>query len=605
MEIGHDPLNNRNLDQERLRIQQDALKAENVKEAQKTGVEQVALQKDSIQANTIKQTPLKQSLAINLPLLPEQSSQFDRMADAIRSAIIKFGLPTAKVLINQLSPRVQEMHREAMENSIFSSTNSLKPRKFFDTLSHLIPLGASIMNGLGSDEHVLHLSNMKNSMISMLQEMGELMAKHGESPMLSHEGKQLLSLLSGQLSSLPNDGTESFNEQLRSILGNTLTPNAEIVSHGSVKHFTNEIDQALSSGKSQIAVKGNHQLINNLVDADLLPPSTLDGKSVSAKTLLEIRTTLEQLQAGNLSTNIFDKPMAPTIGFLATFLSTIGVFPENTQAEVIKVMVSTQPVLNYNLSNRALGPHTVHLAHSLSHFSVSLSNKLGLISDNPAHIKSISEYFTRLFAGLIITASVLGRLQVDRGDGKAIGIDEIHDAGKAQREAAAELKVIDLPPFSFFALWAPFRDLHKDSSKEHQRAASELAKLMRTLMRLFYILIVIITGGKKMGENGIDILLEENSVHLSKCIDDFVYSLKKITEIFGVNTASTINHLHSAKSALLAENHPDFWEHIFQSINEKSDLNDFIGEVELVDSFYEALRTLVSGSGFDTSTVRM
>ncbi len=605
MEIGHDPLGNRDLDQERLKIQQDALKADTTKETQKKGVERASLQKDTIQSNQVQHTPLKQSLKMNRPLLPEQKSQYTRMSDAIRNAITTFDLPTGKALIQSLSPEIQEMHKEVLENAMFSPSNPLKPNKFFDTLSHLIPLGASILNGLGSDEHVVNLSNMKSSMITMLQEMGELMSKHGESSTLSHEGKKLLSLLSGQLASLPNSGAQSLNEELRAVLGSTATPNAEFASHSSVEYFTNKIDQALSTGQSQISVKGNHRLINDLVDANLLPPSTLEGKSISAQTLSEIRSTLGPLLSGEHSFHSGEKPMAPTIAFLASFLSSVEVFPEKTQSEVIKVMISTQPILSHHLSNRALGPHTVHLANSLSHFSVDLTNKLGLIPDHPTHIKSVSEYFSRLFAGLIITASILGRLQVDRGDGKAISIDEINDAGKAQRNAAAELKVVDLPPFSFFALWAPFRDLQKGHSKEHKRAASELAKLMRILMKLFYLLTMIITGGKKIGDDGVDILLDENRTYLIQYIDDLVFSLKKIAEIFGVDSGSTIHHLKISKSALLEKKYPDFWMHIFQSINEKGDIHDFLEEVEVVDSFYDTLRTLVSGSGFDTTVVRM
>lgn len=618
MEIGRDPLRSRDLERERERdrVQKNTTDAkETLQTDEKKAIEQESIKKDSIQKRQLHEVPLKQSAKMNRPLLRKHTSRFNRMSDALIDARKTYDLPSPKKLLKSLSPGLQEEITELIEDAMFNPGSGPKIQKFFDILSRLIPLGASLLHGLGSDDHVLNLPDLRAAMLDMLKETGEMMMKHQDSTVLSAEGKQLHAMLSSQLLSLPTDGTQTqaLNEQLRSILGHTITPNAELISHGSVKHFTNEIDAALAKGGSEISVAQNQQMTDHLVDADLLPPSTLDSETVSSDTLKKIKGVLENFQASNTSGENstpsttqphVGKPMAPTIGFLATFLSNIGVFPENTQAEVIKVMISTQPVLSYNMSNRALGPHTVHLAHSLSHMAVDLTSQLGLIPKHPAHMKSVSEYFTRIFAGLIVTASILGRLEVDRGDGKAMRLDD-EEAGKAQRQAAQELKIHDLPPFSFFALWAPFADLQPDHRREHKKAAKALSDFMRVLMRLVYLLVAIYTGGKKLGKNGTDVLLEENQTYLEICLEDFIFALKTLNEKFGVLVAPTISRAEMAKNALLSADYPEFWHNIFKSLKENSQLNDFLEEVDLADNFYNTIRTLISGSGFDTSVVRM
>lgn len=616
MEIGRDPLRNRDLERERDRVQQNSTEAkETLQTDEKKAIEQESIKQDSIQKRQLQDIPLKQSAKMNRPLLSKHTSRFQRISDALIDARKRYDLPSPKDLLQSLSPKLQEEIKEVIEEAMFNPGSSPKIQNFFDILSRLIPLGASLLHGLGSDDHVINLSELRTAMLDMLKESGEMMMKHHDSIVLTTEGKQLNSMLSSQLISLPTDGTQTqaLNEQLRSILGYTITPNAELISHTSMKHFIHEIDQALAGKNSEISVASNQQMTDHLVDADLLPPSTLDNETVSAAILKKIKSVLINFQTQNTISGSsaqqtpqtpLTKPMAPTIGFLATFLSNIGVFPESTQAEVIKVMISTQPVLSYNMSNRALGPHTVHFAHSLSHMAVDLSSQLGLIPNHPAHIKSVSEYFTRIFAGLIVTASVLGRLEVDRGDGKAMRWDD-EEAGKAQRQAAQELKIHDLPPFSFFALWAPFVDLQPDHHQEHKKAAKALSDFMRVLMRLVYLLVAIYTGGKKLGRNGTDVLIEENQTYLQICLDDLTYALKVLNEKFGVRVAPVIKRTEMAKNALLSGDYPEFWHNIFRALQEKSDLKDFLEEVDLADNFYNTIRTLVSGSGFDTSVVRM
>jgi hypothetical protein len=611
MEIGRDPIKRREIERAKHQTNQGTQNAERTKEAELKAMQANSLKSEIMRAQQLHEAPLKQSLKMDRPLLHEHTSRFERMSDAIINVQKELALPSSKDLIDLLSPQTKKNVNEAIEDNLFTPSNGLKIQNFFDILSRLIPLGISLLHGLASDEHVVNLSQMREAMLNTLKETGELMSKHGESLQLSEEGKQLLSLISEKLTTLPTGSTQTqdLNEQLRAILGHTLTPNSSLVSYGSVKHFTHAITKALGQGKTSVSVAAHQQLIGELVDADLLPPSAFDQETISRESLTEIKTQLENFQNNSvnreLALDIQGKPMAPTIGFLANFLSNIGVFPERTQSEVIKVMISTQPVLSYTLSNRALGPHTVHFAHSLSHFAVDLSQQMGLIPSHPAHLKSVSEYFTRIFAGLIITAGILGRLEVDRGDGKAMTLEDAKETGKAQRQSAQELELHDLPPFSFFALWAPFSDLDRDSAKEHKKAAKALSELMRVLLRLVYLLVAIYTGGKKLGEGGTDLLLDENSVYLTICLDDFIFSLKKIDELFGVRIIHTMERCHAAKDALLKKDHPEFWHHIFQAIQEKSDVKDFLEEVDQVDSLYSTIRTLISGSGFDTSVVRM
>ncbi len=614
IETNQNSIHDKNQEKIDRRLQKEEMKIEQLlQKEKKEAVEKGVIENDQLQKSNLHDVPLKQSEKMDHPLLYNHTSRFNRMSEALLNAQQKFDLPSSKDLLRQLSPCIQKKIQELLEESKFDLSEEIKIQKFFDTLSRLIPLGIALFHGLSSDEHILNLSNMRSSMIHTLQEIGDLMLKHQGTFSLTSQGQKLASLLSSQLRSLSSETsqTNTLYEQLRSILGSTILPNTEMMSYPSVQYLADEIDAALAGNKSTVLVAGHRKLITDLVDADLLSPSILSGSKVKKSILVEIKAKLMQFRSsdddkkGVADTSIkVDSPMTPSIGFLASFLNKIRALPEEIQSEAIKIILSTQPIMTYRLTNRTLGPHTVHFAHSLSHLAVDYSRQLGLLSANIEQAVAAREYLTRIFTGLMITASFLSRLEVDRGDGKAMRLED-KEIRQAQKEAAKELQMHDLPPFSFFALWAPFRNLEDSKRGKHKQAAQALAEFMQVLMQLAYLLVAIFTGGKKLGENGVDILLEENQLQISSYLDSLIFSLKKLNEKFGVRTNQALERCTRSQIALRESDFPEFWTQIFLFCREKSDLKDFLEEVDLMDFFYDTIRTLVGGSGFDTSVVRM
>lgn len=610
MEINKNSTRSLNQEKTSRRLQKEEEKVKRLlREEEKKAVEKSALQNDSLQKSNRSSALLKQSENMGHPLLCDHTSRFKRMSDALVNAQQTFQLPSPNDLLMRLSPEIQRKIQTILDESQFDPSGKVKIQKFFETLSRLIPMGIALFHGLSSEDRVVNLSRMRSSLINTLNEMGDLMLKYSKFPTHAKEGKKLTAQLSTQLRSLPMDisQTSVLSKALRTIIGSAITPHALLTRAHSTKQLISEITESLKGRKSFISVANNQKLIAKLVDANLLQPSLPSGSEIQKSVLADIKDQLERLQLPDdtqSSSLDLGKPMSQSIGFLASFLNQIAMFPEKTQSKAIKLMISTQPFMTAHLSNQALGLRANHFAHRLAHIAVDYSQQLGLISNNAALIDSATEYLTCIFTSLFITASVLGRLEVDRGDGTAMRLED-EEIGKVQREAAEELQLHHLPPFSFFALWAPFRDLTDNKNKSQKEAAHELAKFMHILMQLVYLLVAIYTGGKKMGEGGIETLLKENQQQISYWLDDLIFLLKKLDEKFGVRTRHPIERCMRSRDALKTDDFSEFWTQIFLFCQEKSDLKDFLDEVDLMDSFYNTIKTLVSGSGFDTSSVRM
>jgi len=346
-----------------------------------------ALKKDRLESEQISQEKLKSTIESNHPRLSEEKSRYYRMSDAVRDSLVKYDVPSVQDLMNRLSAETRQMILEAITDAQMDADDSVNPRKYFDMLSKMLPLTLSLLYGLAGTEKGFDMTNLKRAMFEMMKETVELMAKNLDSSGLSPENKARLRVLAEQLT------TEKG---------------------------------AFSGGK-------NENLTQQLADADVPPPSTVEEESVSTEELMKLFKTLHyfanQMEARR-DERSSEKSMEETIRCLSNLLDVIKEFPQKTQADVVKVLISTQPILTSDLTNRALGPHTLHLAQSLSLLAVNLSQKMGIIPDDLSLSRTSAEYLSRVFAGLIVVAGISGRLVVDRGDGKAMNMQEAAEIGK-------------------------------------------------------------------------------------------------------------------------------------------------------------------------------
>jgi len=131
-------------------------------------------------------------------------------------------------------------------------------------------------------------------------------------------------------------------------------------------------------------------------------------------------------------------------------------------------------------------------------------------------------------------------------------------------------------------------------------------KFIRTFMSLLLMLVAIYTGGKKIGDNGVNIMLSTNADYIRGNIDNLIFCLKKLDELYGVNVKQPIQRCGRAKIALDAENYDEFWDHIIGFLTEKGDLFGFLEEVDQLDPLYESIHTLLKETGLEhLSIMRM
>lgn len=517
------------------------------------------------------------------PSLPEADPAQKNVQETVKEAQNSNQLPKTEDLFKLLPEETRKLLESLFDSSEGGKVN---PKKFFDMLSKMIPLSMTLIQGNGKSGSGIS-TDLSETLASMINEMEAILQKHGDSASLSIENKNLLENLANQLKligmekGLPNS-FEPLSKELAALL-------------------------AQESGKS-VDVSSRQELIRQLVDAQALPTSYLSDASIPVKSLekaLEIirqAGTASALRSGAASPH----PTVQTMVQMSQIFNTVQAFPAEQRAKVIQLMMRTQGLFSTDTSLGFLGASTQKFSQSISNFLIGLTQGIGLIPSDKTVTDAGSQYLSRVFGELILAGAILGRLVIDKGDGKAMELNDALQVGQAHMRATRDLGIIDLVPFSFLAFFAPFEQMGGGKSKAEREAVDALMKFIRTFMSLLFMLVAIYTGGKKIGEHGVDLMLEANADYLRGNLDNLIFCLKKLDELYGVSVQQPIQRCGRAKIALDQEDYEEFWDHIFGFLTEKSALFSFLEEVDQLDSLYESIHALLKESGMEhLSLLRM
>ncbi len=543
-------------------------------------------EKISVDLDVLESSPAAsaspRSIAANAekPTLPEADPAQKNVQEAVRDAQKSNETPKKEDLLKLLPKGTREIL-----DSLFAQEEgaSMDPKKFFDMLSKIIPLSMTLLQGSGKGIAPGSV-DISETLASMTNEMEAILQKHGDSSSLSAENKNLLENLARQLKLM---GSEE------SLAGNLKTLGKEIEAL---------ISQA--TGKS-VDVSSQQTLVKQLVEAQLIPSSLLNGSKIPVKVFEQALTSIQQLSGMNLQ-QTSTHPTVETLVQMNHLFASVKAFPPEQRAQVIQIMMRTQGLFSTGTSQGMLGPNTQQFTKDISQFLMNITQGIGMIPASKKVTNAGSQYLSRVIGELILAGAILGRMVVDKGDGKAMELNEAMQIGQAQMKATRELGIIDLVPFSFLAFFAPFEGMGGGKSKAEKEAIDALMKFIRTFMSLLLMLVAIYTGGKKIGDNGVNIMLSTNADYIRGNIDNLIFCLKKLDELYGVNVKQPIQRCGRAKIALDAENYDEFWDHIIGFLTEKGDLFGFLEEVDQLDPLYESIHTLLKETGLEhLSIMRM
>lgn len=505
----------------------------------------------------------------------EASAELDVLENSPASKISKVAeakkplLPEADPSSNRLDlfKLLSEETRQLLESLLSSSkSGAVNSKQFLDMLAKMIPLSMTLIQGNGKSD-VDTPQNLSETLASMVNEMEAILQKHSDSSTLSIESKSLLQNLANQLKTIEVNRFEPMIKELIVLSGKTI-----------------------NTAEHQLLVK-------QLVEEQALPEKWLSEPQIPAKALKQALTLIQQ-ETVNVT-----HPTVQTLVQMSRLFTTVQAFPIEQRAQVIQLMMRTQGLFSTTVSQGVLGPNTQQLTKDLSTFLISITQAIGVIPDNQEIADAGSQYLSRVLGELILTGAILGRMVIDKGDGKAMELNEALHIGQEQMRASRDLGIIDLVPFSFLAFFAPFEQMGGDKSKAKKEAMNALMKFIRTFMSLLFMLTAIYTGGKKIGNHGVELMLEANADYLRSCIANLIFCLKKLDELYGVNVTHPIQRCGRAKTALDQKNYDEFWDHIFGFFTEKGSLFHFLEEVGQLDPLYESIHALLKESGMEHLTL--
>lgn len=531
-----------------------------------------------IDADVLETTPSDHSVSIKTtvteakqPELPEGDPARQDVQETVKEAQKEQKTPKTEDLFKLLPKETRDLLDSLFSHELGSKAN---PRKFFDMLAKMIPLSLTLVQSKGKGTGAV-ANDISKTLASMVNEMESILQKHGDSTSLSQDNRNLIESLAKQLKIL------SQSEQYQTL--------------------ARGIETLLASSEKWIDMSSQKELMKQLAETKLIPPSMIQSGSISREMLQNVLAVIQQ---GNMrTTTSSNQGMVQTLMQMNHLFSTVQAFPPEQREQVVEMMMRTQTLFSTNVSQGLLGPNTQQMTKDISSMLINISQSIGAIPTSKVIDVAGTQYLSRVLGELILAGAILGRLIIDKGDGKAMELHDALNVGQAQMRATRELGIIELIPFSFLAFYAPFEQMGAGKSKAEKEAIDALMTFIRTLMSLLFMLVAIYTGGKKIGENGTDLMLEANHDYINQKIDSLIFCMKKLKELYGVNVMISIQQCARAKISLNSQRFDEFWDDIFSFLTQKNDLFAFLDEVDQLDPLYESIHSLLEESGLDQISI--
>ena len=201
-------------------------------------------------------------------------------------------------------------------------------------------------------------------------------------------------------------------------------------------------------------------------------------------------------------------------------------------------------------------------------------------------------YVGRVFEQAIFAGLAIGSILSNTHEGKLGRTDDLKSMTQIHFRTMQELKVIDQIPFSFMAFFVPFEDDAEDNREAFKAAKGLLMKLIRLLIKLVFVLMALVSGGSKIGPDGVEWMINENREILFEYLDEIQFSMRKVQEIYGANLEEPYANLTRAKDALSEMDLEVFWGQLFFITGKDRPLQEFLSEFEAADPFFKTLHKL-------------
>lgn len=526
----------------------------------------------------------------------------------INHTINEHQLPRGHELSENVSEETQERITQAINRFDEDADFDLEMKKFFNLLSKLYPYSLAILSSmLGADGKDLP-SDFSEKVLKMLSDLGKSLGKHIDSLNIPKEMKAELKSFAEQLTNLNNfsGDPKHLKGEIDKQLQNIQSLSMRMTTEGNVKDLVKTIKGLLESsstadmGGKVVSSESNSALFQRLEKMGLLSKSMLSKQGLGAEDLKLVLTQLQigtkglVLQTGSQSSIQTAQNLLQNASSLLGMLGMIKGLPQGDQKLALSTLLATQSIQSPNSAMGLIGPSVDKFSNNIGKFIAGLQKNSGLFSKEALMEQERQQLYSNAFKQVILSAALLGNMIAARGGRDAS--DDVVTFSLLKLSSAKDLGIIDQIPFSFLAFFPDLSADEDDYSDAIKMAKQSLLQLVRILLKLVFILVAIASAGTKLGQKGMDKMIEENAMFITGILDNLSFALKKVDESYAVNVNYHVALTQAAKDGLALKDYEHFWTSIIHMFAAKTELSSFLEDIEDARPLFKTIESLMEES---------
>lgn len=515
----------------------------------------------------------------NTPVLAAASNT-NSFSSQANEVIKNNNLPDGKVLSDQVSKQTKDLISNTIDDLQDIEHLDSEMKNFFNILAKLYPLSLALLQGILGGEGNKTPDEIAKQTLQILNELGKALSAHIDQSNLPQDVKDQLKNLASQLTNLGNSSDPSEVETLL----NTLLA-SKIPLDPETKKLIDALKQLAGMIEGEGEVSFEPELVQQLNTRGLSGENQRMGQS-------ELNGLMNQLQTSGTQGD-FSK-MMQSLATSLDLLQTLRGLPAQEKSLGLSTFLAMTNIESQTNSAGILGKSLGEFSTNAAKFILTIQEKGGNFTEALPKGPEGERLYSTAFSQVMLTAAVLGRMIA-----QSKALDMSDDAIKVailKLNSAKDLGIVDQIPFSFMAFFADLRNKEDDLSDAVKAAKSALLELIRLLLKLTFILVVIASSGSKLGEKGMNLLLEENSQYITSILDAIIFALKKVDESYVVNVSFHTALLQKGKDALALKDYPDFWLSMIHMYAEKTELFQFLKDMEDAKPLFKTLEAMMSES---------
>jgi hypothetical protein len=391
---------------------------------------------------------------------------------------------------------------------------------------------------------------------------------------------------------------EKFKENLNQVVIQTQT---QIKNNPELIHFPQAIKEMMAT--MDFSNPESFQVLAQAINENASQTNAEPSQKNQDETLMAMNEPNSENTTPNIATDgsakvTEGKGLFEYFSSVVKTLSLVEAFPSEHKSEVLLLSMGSLTINSQGL----MGENMTQLKGGLTDLTMNFATKLDLVPDDKVAIGK--NYLSNVFDHFILGGILLGK-SLSLKAGKSIDLDSNSQLLQLSLDKRPETKIFDQIPFSFMAFFVPFVDLKEHSSKALKDAKQALINLIRLMLRLVFMLLAVQSSGVTLGKEGMDVILKINSDYFVSTLNDLIFALKKINELYGVKVKIQLEGAERARKALLDGKNEDFWESALGIFMENTDLSAFMKETKDSDSLFGAIHTLVNPKSTEDATIHL